>query len=121
MPRNRRKAALYAGATHAEHVLLYALVPVVFLGGQITRAVLRQASMVQALNDHLARLLPAALADVFACWLWSPLLLLLILSSAVGRTICWRGIRYRLLSPTQIQILDMRPTPAAAVVPESLS
>ena len=114
-------AALYAGATHAEHVLLYALVPLVFLGGQITRAVLRQASMVQALNDHLARLLPAALADVFACWLWSPLLLLLILSSAVGRTICWRGIRYRLLGPTQIQVLDTRPTSAAAVVPESLS
>jgi hypothetical protein len=33
-------------------------------------------------------------------------LFVLLLSSAVGRTIRWRGIRYRLLSPTQIRILD---------------
>jgi cellulose synthase/poly-beta-1,6-N-acetylglucosamine synthase-like glycosyltransferase len=99
-------AALYAGATHAEHIVLYAAVPLAFFAGQLLRAVLRQLAMAKALNEHLAQLLPAAAADVFGCWLWSLLLLALLLSSAAGRTIRWRGIRYRLVSPTQIRILD---------------
>ncbi len=99
-------AALYAGATHAEHILLYAAVPIVFFTGQLTRAVLRQLAMAKALSEHLARLLPAAAADVLGCWFWSILLLILLLSSAVGRTIRWRGIRYELVSPTRIRILD---------------
>jgi cellulose synthase/poly-beta-1,6-N-acetylglucosamine synthase-like glycosyltransferase len=111
-------AALYAGAVHAEHIVLYAAVPIVFFTGQLTRAVLRQLAMAKAVgandyspgtNDYsplLARLLPAAVADVFGCWLWSLLLLALLLSSAAGRTIRWRGIRYRLVSPTHIHILN---------------
>lgn len=99
-------AALYAGATHAEHIVLYAAVPIVFFTGQLTRAVLRQLAMSKALSEHLARLLPAAVADVFGCWLWSLLLSALLLSSAVGRTIRWRGIRYRLVSPTHVRILS---------------
>jgi hypothetical protein len=43
----------------------------------------------------------AGAADVLGFWLWSILMLLLIVSSAFGRTICWRGIRYRLLSATE--------------------
>ncbi len=98
-------AALHAGAVHAEHIVLYAAVPIVFFTGQLIRSVLRQLAMAKALNEHLARLLPAAAADVFGCWLWSLLLLALLLSSALGRTIRWRGIRYRLASPTHIRIL----------------
>jgi ceramide glucosyltransferase len=102
-------AAFYAGATRAEHIVLYAAVPIVFFTGQLTRAVLRQLAMAKALNERLAQLLPAAAADVFGCWLWSALLLALLLSSAVGRTIRWRGIRYRLVSPTDIRILNKGP------------
>jgi hypothetical protein len=114
-------AALYAGATHAEHIVLYATVPIAFFTGQITRAVLRQLAMAKAVGANdcspgasdysplLARLLPAAVADVFGCWLWSLLLLALLLSSAVGRTIRWRGIRYRLVSPTDIRIINKGP------------
>lgn len=102
-------AALYAGATHAEHIVLYAAVPIVFFAGLLIRAVLRQLAMAKVLNEHLAQLLPAAAADVFGCWLWSLLLLALMLSSAVGRTIRWRGIRYRLVSPTDIRILNKGP------------
>jgi len=98
-------AALYAGAVHAEHIVLYAAVPIVFFTGQLVRAVLRQLAMAKALSEHLARLLPAAVADVFGCCLWSLLLLALLLSSAVGRTIRWRGIRYRIVTPTDIRII----------------
>jgi ceramide glucosyltransferase len=114
-------AALYAVAVHAEHAVLYAAVPLVFLAGQITRAVLRQISIAKALNEHLPQLLPAALADVFGCWLWSLVLFGLFLASAFGRTIRWRGIRYKLLNPTNIQILDDRRPPAPAAVPDGLS
>jgi hypothetical protein len=41
-------------------------------------------------------------ADILAFWLWSLLMLVLIISSAFGRTVCWRGIRYKLLGPTDI-------------------
>jgi hypothetical protein len=41
----------------------------------------------------------ACIADVLAFWLWSLLLLVIILSSAFGRTLCWRGIRYKLVRP----------------------
>jgi len=98
--------AAYAAAGHAEHILLYAAVPCLFLAGQIVRTVLRQLTAAQILKTHLPQLVPAALVDVLGGWLWSIVLLALLLSSAVGRTIRWRGIRYRLVSPTQTLILD---------------
>jgi len=98
--------AVYAAAVHAEHIVLYVAVPCLFLTGQIVRAVLRQLAAAQTLRTHAAQLLPAALADILACWLWSVVLLVLMASSAVGRTIRWRGVRYRLVSPTQTLILN---------------
>lgn len=103
-------AALCAGVFHAEHVVLYAAVPVLFFWGQITRAVLRQLAVTKTLSEHLPQLLPAIAADVFGCWLWSLVLFVLMLSSSVGRTIRWRGIRYQLVGPSQIRILDARRT-----------
>jgi ceramide glucosyltransferase len=99
-------AAIYAGVVHGEHLVLWAAVASVFFAGQLTRAVLRQLAVARILSEHLPQLFPAAAADVLGCWLWSVLLFALMLSSAIGRTIRWRGIRYKLLSPTQIEILS---------------
>ena len=106
-------AAIHAGAVHSAHLVVYAAVAIVFFVGQVTRAMLRQLAAAKVLGEHLPQLLPAAIADVFGCWLWSVLLFVLMLSSAFGRTIRWRGIRYKLISPTQIRILDGRPAAAA--------
>ena len=95
----------YAAATHGEHIFLYATVPAVFFAGQVLRAVLRQVMVMQILSEYGLQLWRAAAADVLGCWLWSILLLVYILSSAFGRTIRWRGIRYRLDSPTHTAIL----------------
>lgn len=103
--------AVYAVRVHADHILLCAAIPFIFLAGQIVRAVLRQLIAGQVLKAHLPQLLPAALADVLGCWLWSIVLFALLLASAFGRTIRWRGIRYRLISPTRTLILD-GPAPA---------
>jgi hypothetical protein len=97
--------AAWAAASHAEYILLYAAVPVIFGAGLILRATLRQLMATRILGKYLPQLAPAAIADILGCWLWSILLFLFILSSAFGRTIRWRGIRYRLISPTRTQVL----------------
>jgi hypothetical protein len=78
---------------------------VILLAGQIVRAVLRQTMAARILREYRDQLKPAAVADIVGGWLWSLLLLLLILSSAFGRTIRWRGIRYRLHSPGRTEVL----------------
>jgi ceramide glucosyltransferase len=95
----------YAAAIHADHIVLYAAVPVVFYVGQVIRAILRQLLAVEILSEYGPQLWWAAAADVLGGWLWSALLFVFILSSAVGRTIRWRGIRYRLDSPTQTVVI----------------
>lgn len=95
----------YAAAVHAEHILLCAAVPAVFFAGQVLRAALRQLAAMQILSEYGPQLWRAAAADVLGCSLWSALLFFFILSSAFGQTIRWRGIRYRLTSPTQTEVL----------------
>lgn len=93
-------------------------VPVVFFLGQMIRAMLRQKMAKnllkyerpssakatqgkQAKGDEWQAMRAARTADILLSWLWSLLLLVFIISSAFGRTICWRGIRYKLLGPTE--------------------
>ncbi len=96
--------AIYAGVIQHEHLLLFAAVPVVFFVSQLIRAILRQAMAGELLKHERRKMRAACAADILAFWLWSFLMLLLIISSAFGRTICWRGIRYKLLGPTEIVV-----------------
>ncbi len=98
--------AVYAARHHTSHVLLCGAIPCLFLAGQLVRAVLRQLTAARVLPTYVRPLFPAAMADILGCWLWSIVLLALIVSSAFGRTIRWRGIRYKLISPTRTVILD---------------
>jgi len=87
-------------------LLLYAAVPILFFVAQLARAILRQEGMARKLlEEHWPKLKVAAVVDIAFFWLWSPLMLVLILSSAFGRTICWRGIRYKLLGPLETIML----------------
>lgn len=97
--------AVYAATLGEKNLALYVAVPVVFFAGQLTRAILRQAMIREVLKEDWPKLKLAAAADIFLFWIWSPLLLLLILSSAFGRTIRWRGVEYRLISPTETIVL----------------
>ncbi|HCO95835.1 MAG TPA: hypothetical protein DIU00_18140 [Phycisphaerales bacterium] len=93
--------AIYAGAIQNENLPLFAAVPVVFFVSQLSRAILRQRMAGKLLEREYRAMRVAYATDVLAFWLWSFLLLLFIISSAFGRTICWRGIRYKLLGPTE--------------------
>jgi len=97
--------AIYAATIQHKNLDLFALVPVVFFVNQLGRAILRQRTAEKLLQHERRAMRAACLADILACWLWSLLLLFFIISSAFGRTICWRGICYKLLGPTEIIIL----------------
>jgi cellulose synthase/poly-beta-1,6-N-acetylglucosamine synthase-like glycosyltransferase len=97
--------AVYAAMAGAPHARFFAVIPVIFFAGQLFRVALRQSMASRLLKDHARRLRPAIVADVLGFWFWSLLLLIFILSSAFGRTIRWRGIRYRLLGPTETEVL----------------
>lgn len=98
--------AYYAWTVGTKHIVLFTAAPIIFWIGHVVRAMLRQAMIAQLLPAHAPRLRPAALADVLGFWLWSLVLSGFVLSSAVGRTIRWRGILYRLISPTRTEVID---------------
>jgi ceramide glucosyltransferase len=103
---------LWAGAAIAAYAItiaepdwpLFTAVPILFFAGHLWRSILRQRMISKLLKDDLPRMKYAIAADILGSWLYSPLLLFFILSSAVGRTIRWRGIKYKLLGPTETVI-----------------
>ncbi len=97
---------VYVWRVEAPYRLLYAAALGVYFAGQVLRAVLRQIAAFRLLPEHASSLKAAAWADIAGCWLWAPLLMVIMLSSAFGQIITWRGIRYRLISPTRTEVLD---------------
>lgn len=79
--------------------------PLVFAFCQWLRAFLRQRMIGRLLEKDRPLLRAASRADLMLFWFFSILLLGVVASSAVGTTLCWRGIRYRLRGPTQVEVL----------------
>ncbi len=102
-----RNQTLLSWSNHDYPALpLWAGVLSVIVCSQLLQAILRQRMICRLMRDRVPRLKMAVYVDIVGFWLWSIVLLLIIVSSAMGRTICWRGIRYRLLGPTQTIVLD---------------
>jgi hypothetical protein len=97
--------AIYAASIHHRGLPVFIAVPVVFFASQLVRVILRQRMARRLLAQDRQAMKAAYVADILAFWFWSLLLLFLIVASAFGRTICWRGIRYKVLSPTETVIL----------------
>ena len=98
--------AVYAIAAGQKDMLFFAAVPALFFASQMARAILRQRTAGKLLEKDLPKMKFAIAADVLFFWLWSLLLLGLTLCSAFGRTITWRGIRYKLLGPTETVVIN---------------
>jgi cellulose synthase/poly-beta-1,6-N-acetylglucosamine synthase-like glycosyltransferase len=79
--------------------------PFLFAAAQWLHAFLRQWTIGLLLAKDKAQIKPAARADLLLFWFFSIILLIILISSSVGKTICWRGMRYRLNSPTDIEII----------------
>ncbi|MHC4149007.1 MAG: glycosyltransferase [Planctomycetota bacterium] len=97
--------AIYAAATGQKNLLFFAAVPILVLACQMGRAIVRQTMAGKLLKQDLLKMRFARAADILLFWVWSLLLLFLIISSAFGRTVTWRGIRYKLLSPTETIVI----------------
>jgi len=80
-----------------------------FFSAQAGQAWIRQGMIGHLFPDEVEAMKKARFADICFFWIWSFILTGSILASAVGRTICWRGIRYRLLGPTEVAILTHPP------------
>ena len=91
--------------TSQKRIILLAL-PVVFFVSQIIRAVLRQNMIRKLLAKDRNRMRTAYAADILCSCLWSLLMMFFIFSSAFKREVCWRGIRYKLLGPTETVVLN---------------
>ena len=98
--------AIYCFAASQGCWQIFAATSAVFLAGQLWRSILRQKMVRELLSDDADKMRLAAGADIIASPVWSLITLILIISSAFGRTITWRGKRYKILSATETQILD---------------
>jgi len=98
--------AVYAAAIGEENLALFAALPILFFVSQMGQAILRQRMVGTLLKKDRRKMKLAMAADILACWIWSLLLLFFIVSSAFGKTVCWRGIRYKLLGPTETIVLS---------------
>jgi cellulose synthase/poly-beta-1,6-N-acetylglucosamine synthase-like glycosyltransferase len=87
-------------------LLILLAVPVFFFAGQLASAILRQKMISRLLEKDWQKLKLACAVDILFFWAWSLLLLFLILSSAFGRTIRWRGTHYKLLGPSETIIVS---------------
>lgn len=97
--------ALWAQQTGYGDANLCIALPILFGGCQFGRAVLRQVLIAKLLRKDRANMKIVRYADLLFFWVFTLVLLGIILASAVGRTITWRSIKYKLRSPTDIEII----------------
>lgn len=98
--------AISASVSSQRYIGLYIAVPTLFFIGQLFRAILRQKMIRKLLPGDVGKMKPAMIADILGNWVWSWLLFGCILVSAFGRTITWRGIKYKLKGPTETIIVS---------------
>ncbi|MDD5135384.1 MAG: glycosyltransferase [Phycisphaerae bacterium] len=84
------------------HWGIFLTASVVFFTGQAARAIMRQKMIFKLLASEAEKMRTAAIADCLGGPIWSLILLGCIISSAFGRTIKWRGIKYKLIGPTEV-------------------
>ncbi len=99
-------AAVWAALTNQSPLALFIAVPLTFILAQFLQAVLRQRMIAKVLPEQKNRMIPAMVLDIAACAFMSAILMVMVVGSAFGRTIRWRGIRYKIQSPTDIVIDD---------------
>ena len=98
--------ALLARHTAQPWAPLYWVVPAFFFIAQTLRAFLRQDMIAKLLPDDASKMVSARIADILGNTLWTLMVVIFMLTSAFGRTITWRGIRYKLISPTKTTIVE---------------
>jgi ceramide glucosyltransferase len=94
--------ALYLYNRAFDKWYIFLLVSFLFLAGQFLCAILRQKMIFRVFPADWPRMKVAAIADIAGNLFWSWLMLFCIISSMFGRTIEWRGVKYKLKGPTEV-------------------
>jgi len=94
--------ALYLWSRGSENWHIFLLTALLSLAGQFLNAILRQKMIFRIFSADWQRMKIAAIADIAGNLFWSWLMLFCIVYSSVGRTIKWRGVRYKLKGPTEV-------------------
>ena len=98
--------AFYAAKTKDPYLNFFIAAPVLVFIIQLSRAILRQTLISKLLKKDRHKMRFAMAADILFFWLWSLLTLVLVIASAFGRIISWRGIKYKLVSPTETIVIS---------------
>jgi len=85
-----------------ENWYIFLLMTFFSLAGQLFTASMRQKMIYEIFPADWHRLKIAAIADIIAGPIWSLVVLCCIVSSSVGKTIKWRGVKYKLTGPTEV-------------------
>ncbi len=93
--------ALYLWSKDNDKWYLFLLVSLLFLAAQFLRGIFRQNMISRIFPADWPKIKVAAFVDIIGNPLWSWLMFFCILSSSFGRIIKWRGVRYKLTSPTE--------------------
>jgi len=96
--------AAFARHIQDKNATFFAITAAAILLAQFARAVIRQRMISHLLVKDIKAMRAAAWADILFFWVWGIILLIGIVSSAFGKTICWRGIRYRMNSPLDVVV-----------------
>ncbi len=97
--------AIFASTQKYPHQWFYITVLAAALLSQFSRASIRQYVAVKLLSKDKQNMKYAIAADMILFWAWSMMLFILVASTTFGRTITWRGIRYKMLSQNKTIIL----------------
>ncbi|MEN6307546.1 MAG: glycosyltransferase family 2 protein [Anaerohalosphaeraceae bacterium] len=99
-------AAAAAVAWHVQdkNAPFFAIATGGILLAQFIRAVFRQRMICRLLEKDKTAMRMAVWADILLFWVWGIILLICVISSAFGKTICWRGICYRMNGPLDVVV-----------------
>lgn len=83
---------------------IWAVASLLFILSGVGKAILRQDIARRRFAQAGSEVITAMLADIVGFWAWPVLMLILLACSAFGRTIQWRGLRYRVRGPQNIEV-----------------
>jgi len=101
--------SIYAFENNLSGKWLSTVVPISFFIFPAIRAIMRQTAAIRLLRrEDKTKMKTTIIADVGFFWVWHILILIIMVSSAFGRTIIWRSIKYKLVGPTETIIIDQK-------------
>ncbi len=99
--------AITACLTSASYCIFLVILALINISAHFYSAFLRKKIVTTMLKEKTDELETAVKTDLSFFWLWPAIMLFFLTSSAIGKKITWRGIKYRIISPTETKIIEI--------------